>query len=488
MTADLPTILACLGAYAGLVLAVGIWAGRRSARTPEEYFLADRGLGTLVLFMALFGTNCTTFVLVGVPGQAYHDGIGIFGVNAPIVALGIPLTFWIIGSPARRMARRLGALTPAELYAKRFGSRALGWLLFFVLTAYTLPYMVIAVRGTAVTLHTISGEAIAPWMGGLGVLALTVVYTTFGGMRSTAWTNVLQGAIFLSFMVGAFFLIPRSMGGLTAAMESVRDVDPDLLRVEHGRFFEPRVWTSWSLVISLTVIGFPHMFVRLLAARDEGSIRGACRTYPIALAALWIPAVMIGVWGAAAFPGLEGRESDRLFSLMTAEHLPAWMGPLGIVVVLAAVMSTLDAQILTLSSMLVRDVLDTIVPERSWSDVAAGRAFGVAVAAAVFGLAQVWEESLYEMASLAFSGYTTLAPTLLLGVRWRRFTAPGAAASIVAGNAVLFLGEGGYLPVFGFLPVFWALLAATAFGVVGSLVTPAPSDDRTAGAFGEPAR
>ena len=132
-------LLVYLGAYAALVLLVGLLASRRRSETPEDYFLAGRSLGTLVLFMALFGTNCTAFVLVGIPGQAYHDGIGIFGVNAPIVALGIPLTFWVIGGPARAMAQRLGALTPAELYAKRFGRPFVGWLFFAVFTLYTLP-------------------------------------------------------------------------------------------------------------------------------------------------------------------------------------------------------------------------------------------------------------------------------------------------------------------------------------------------------------
>ena len=59
---------------------------------------SGRGLGPLVLFMALFGTNATAFVLVGIPGLAYHAGIGVFGVNAPLAALGIPLTFWAIGA------------------------------------------------------------------------------------------------------------------------------------------------------------------------------------------------------------------------------------------------------------------------------------------------------------------------------------------------------------------------------------------------------
>ncbi|MCG8424250.1 MAG: hypothetical protein MJE77_40675 [Proteobacteria bacterium] len=80
-----------------------------------------------------------------------------------MVALGVPLTFWLIGAPARRMAVRLDAVTPAELYSRRFDSTAVGILLFVVFTAYTLPYMVTAVKGAAVTLSGVTGGQIPQW-------------------------------------------------------------------------------------------------------------------------------------------------------------------------------------------------------------------------------------------------------------------------------------------------------------------------------------
>ena len=116
--------------YLLLVVVAGAWATRTAGKSPEEYFLAGRRLGLVVLFMALFGTNSTAFVFIGVPGKSYHEGIGMFGLNAPIVALCTPLTFYWIGVPARRMALRLGALTPAELFSRRFDSRIVGLLLF----------------------------------------------------------------------------------------------------------------------------------------------------------------------------------------------------------------------------------------------------------------------------------------------------------------------------------------------------------------------
>jgi len=484
-------LAALIGAYVVLVLTVGWLASRHAGRSPDEYYLAGRRLGPVVLFMALFGTNATPFVLVGIPGLAYHDGVGIFGVNAPIVALGIPLTFWAIGSPARRMAQRLGALTPAELYSRRLGSPAVGLALFGAFALYTVPYMVQAVKGAGLSLSVASDGALPEWSASLGVTLVALLYTMAGGMRATAWTNVLQGLLFLLFMVVSFGLMASSLGGLEAATDAVAQTRPELLRVAepsaygagHGRYFSPGMWTSWGLVISLSVIAFPHMFARLMAARSDRALRSIAQAYPLALVCLWLPAVMLGVWGAAAFPGLEGRDSDAIFSLMTTTHLPPWLAAMGQVALLAAVMSTLDAQILTLSSMLVRDVrgagqaatkaratgVTDDLEDVGRSEVLLARLFAVVVALLVFVLTLTWGDSLFDIARFAFSGYVTLVPTLFLGVRWRRFTAAGAIASIIAGNAVLLVLTVWELPSLGVLPALPACLAGFAVAVGVSL-------------------
>lgn len=455
MDASLTQILLATALYFAVVLVLGAIATRRASSSPEEYFLAGRGLGTVVLFMALFGTNCTSFVLVGIPGQAYQHGIAVFGLNAAVVALGIPLTFWAIGSPARRMAKRLGALTPAELYARRFGSRGVGIALFLFFTAYTVPYMVQSVIGAGITVAQATDDAVGVEVAGLAVLVIALVYTSLGGMRATAWTNVFQGLLFLTFMVAAFFFMSRSLGGFESAMEKVEAVDPKLLERGDDWLFAPRAWASWGMVISLTVIGFPHMLSRLIAAKDDQALKRVCRLYPLALVLLWVPAVLIGVWGAGAFPDLPAGESDRIFQRMASDHMPTWIGPLGFLAVLAAVMSTLDAQLLTLSSMLVRDTLPSSARAR---DVLYGRLFAVGLAIAVYLLALLWERnSVFAISRKAFEGYTTLVPTLLLGVRWRRFTALGAVGSLVTGTVVLALGWADVLPTAGFLPVFSTL-------------------------------
>ena len=92
--------------------------------------------------------------------------------------------------------------------------------------------------------------------------------------------------------------------------------------------------------------------------------------------------------------------------------------------------------------------------------------------------------SVFDISRKAFEGYTTLTPALLLGVRWKRFTAAGAIASILAGNAVLGLAWAGHWPRTELLPVFWALVVGSLAAVLVSWLTPS-RPEATARAFGE---
>jgi SSS family solute:Na+ symporter len=110
------------------------------------------------------------------------------------------------------------------------------------------------------------------------------------------------------------------------------------------------------------------------------------------------------------------------------------------------------------------------------AEILGGRLFTLAVAAAVYVLSLTWNESVFDISRKAFEGYITLVPTLILGMRWDRFRAPGAAASILVGNAVLALGWlwPGF-PAVGFLPAFWSFTAAWIAAIAVTLILEPPA-------------
>lgn len=462
--------IAALLAYFLLMLYLGWRAERGRERSAREYYLAGSGLSTIALFFALFGTNCSPFVLLGVPGLSYHEGLAIFSLNAPLIALGVPLCLWWLGKPARRWSVELGALSPAELFARKLGSRALGWLLFAAFTAFTLPYMVTGIAGCGLALEGVLGGVLSREAGAALALGIALAYTLVGGMRATAWTNIVQGALFLAVILLVSLVLLASLGGPQAAFARLLAERPELLHIDRAApRMEWRAFVSYSITITLTVICFPHMLVRLMAARDEHSLRNSTRLYPLALLLLWLPAVLIGVFGALLHPGWQGKASDGVFPWMVAELLGPQWAVLGTLAVLAAAMSTLDAQLLTLGSMLSRDVR------------AAGsggeRLFLVLVGALTYGLYLLFERSgysIFALSSFAFSGYVMLFPTIVLGLCWERMSARGALLSISGGIAVLCAASLGWFPTLGFQPVVPGLAVAFLLAWAGSQGRRAP--------------
>jgi len=469
--------------YLAIVLVIGGAAYRKAGSSSEDYFLGGRSARTIVLFMAMFGTNITPFVLMGIPGLAYREGIGVFGLNAAIVAFGVPLSIYVIGYPAWIAARKIGAVTPAELYAERFGSPSLGLLMFLAFFVYTLPYMVTSVLGVGLAVEIFTRGEVSFEAAAAAILIITLIYTGLGGMKATMWTNVFQGAVFTGFVLVMFFVIASDLGGFAAATSAV---DPSLLVETGNPRFEPGAWGSWGIVIALTVIAFPHMLVRVFAARDTTALKNTCRLYPILIILLWGPVVVMGVWGTTEIPGLEGKAADGIFPLLVQRHGGSIVQGIGLAGILAAVMSSLDAQALTLSSMLSRDVLRRYVPNiGDRREVMLGRIFLLVISIVVYVIVVLRPASIFDIATFSFSGYVMLVPTLLLALRWRRYTAAGAIASIVAGNVVLLWAFSLDQPLAGLLPVAWGLLAAVVAGVGLSLVTRPPPSARTERVLGD---
>ena len=472
--------------YFAAMLAIGWWAERGAEKSTRGYYLAGGGLGATALFFALFGTNCSPFVLMGIPGQSYHDGLAVFSLNAPIIALGIPLTFWLVGVPARAMALRLDALSPAELYAKRLDSRAAGLVLAAAFVVFTLPYMVTGIQGCGIALERQFDGALGARAGAVLTLVVALAYTLQGGMRATAWTNVVQGALFLLVMLAVGAALLSALGGPQAAFERLAAERPDLAVLDSAKpRYAPPAFASYGLAITLTVVCFPHMLARLMAAKSEATLRTSCRLYPLALVLLWTPAVLVGVFGALLLPGLVGRASDGIFPAMVERLFgPEWEVA-GVLAVLAAAMSTLDAQLLTLGSLASREFAGGAT---SGARVGAERRFLVGVGVAVYALYEVVERlqlSIFELAQFSFSGYVMLFPTIVLGLVWRRFTATGAIASIVGGTATLALCQWGGVPLGGWLPVAPAFVVSSLLAVLASLATRPPDAARVRLACGD---
>ncbi len=473
--------LAIIILYLCLVVAIGSLSHRLFRGTGEDYFVASRSIGPFLLLMSLFGTNMTAFAILGASGEAYHEGIGVFGLMASSSALIIPGVFFFVGTRVWALGKRLGLLTQVQYFRQRWGSDALGLALFVVLIALLIPYLLIGVSGGGITLHQITKGEVPEWVGGLLVCLVVMTYVCYGGLRGTAWANAFQTLVFVILGGTALFFILHQHGGLHQAMKTVSESHPHLLI--RGEQIEPLKLLTYTC-IPLSVGMFPHMFMHWLTARRAQTFRVPLKLYPICIAAVWVPSVTLGIIGRIDFPNLKGPAANSILVRVIDLHAPEVLAGLLAAGVFAAVMSSLDSQVLSIGTMFTQDIVRhygfrDYMSERQ--QVLYGRLFVALVLVVTYILSLTTDRSIFKLGVWSFTGFAALFPLVAAALFWRRSTKYGAAAALVT-VACLWTyffqigweSPGHTLGDTGIMPVAVILAASTVAMIIGSLLTRPP--------------
>jgi SSS family solute:Na+ symporter len=465
--------------YFLFILGIGYASYRRTSATIEDYFMADRQFGTLVLLMAVFATNMTAFIMIGMPGQAYHVGIGVFGWGI-IFSCTYPVFFYFLGYRGWLLGKKYGYMTPGELFSDRYESDGVNIIMFILLIYYTVPYLVLGVIGGALAFSSMTQGAIPYWLGALIITCIVFAYTFMGGMRGTAWTNAVQGFVFIVAAWAAVILIAQSLGGFGAVTQRVLAAKPELMKRAGFPVFSFKNWFSFMLVIQCGV-AFPHLWIRLLTGKSHVTMQRMNLLYPLVGVLFWLPCIIVGVWGAAMVPGLRGKASDAIFPLMVAKFTNPMVAGLILAGIFAAVMSSLDAMILTISTMFIRDILFKYRPKSvKGKEIIAGKLFIALISIITYMLALMRPGSIVGIAAYAFSGYVLFIPIMIAGLFWKSSTRHGVMAALLSGTTALFLFQFKIIPPslsFGFMPIVPCLVLTTSVLVAVSLVTAPPSTE-----------
>ena len=420
--------LAVIFIYLVMVLGLGALSHKLFRNTGEDYFVASRTINWFILLMTLFGTNMTAFSILGASGEAYHRGIGVFALMASSSAIVVPCVFLFIGTRLWRLGKRFGYVTQVQYFRDRWESDGLGLLLFVVFVLLLIPYLLIGVMGGGGTLATLTDGKIPQWVGGLLICAVVLCYVTYGGMRGTAWVNTFQTIVFMTLGGITFFVITNRMGGFSNAISKV---NTDLLmQSEHIKPLELLTY----LCIPLCVGMFPHIFSHFLTAKDVGTFRYAVILYPLCIAVVWIPSVLLGILGNVDVPGLQGAQANNVLIQMIHIHAPGVLAGFLGAGVFAAIMSSLDSQSLAIGSMFTHDIVGHYRREafserqRVW----VGRLFVSGVLCVTYLISLIATPSIFRLAVWSFTGFAGLFPIVVAALFWQRSTKQGVFASIIS--------------------------------------------------------
>ena len=258
-----------------------------------------------------------------------------------------------------------------------------------------------------------------------------MTYVCYGGLRGTAWANAFQTLVFMILGALAFYVIVDSLGGLSGALDRLAENHPELLI--RGEAIAPIKLLTYTC-IPLSVGMFPHMFMHWLTARGARAFRYPLMVYPLCIAVVWIPSVLLGILGRLDFPGLKGAAANSLLVKMIHLHAPELLAGLLAAGVFAAVMSSLDSQVLSIGTMFTQDIVRHYGLRERMSEraqVVYGRVFVAAVLLTTYLISLVSARSIFKLGIWSFTGFAALFPVVVAALFWRRSTKYGALASIL---------------------------------------------------------
>ncbi len=452
--------IAVLAGYFLSVLVIGFIVRTRWKSTPETYFLADRKLGTLVLLGTMVATNFSAFTVFGTSGAGYRDGYAFF----PIMGFGtgfMALTFWLIGRKIRRVGRQHGLVTPPELVNVLYQSPLLSFLMALVMIVFTIPYLALQPMAAGYALEALLG--LPYFYGCLLVTGIILLYTLRGGLRAVAWTDLFQGLVMFVLLAAALVIVARHHGGFVAANHAVFSAHPQLFsRPGALGKYSPDIWFSFMVLWFFCDPMFPQLFQRFFAAKNDRSIARIMLFYPVVCTVVFFMPIAVGVLGHLSFPDLVGKQADRILPLVLTSIAGDPMAALVMAAGLAALMSTMDSQLLTLSSIFTRDIVPLLGKPKNETSMA-GRIFVILLSMAGLALAYRPPATILQIATQTFTGLAVLFPAVIFGLYFKRVFALAAILSIVAGETALACFYFKWVSCSFFLPVIWVM--AVTFSV-----------------------
>ncbi|WP_313377529.1 sodium/pantothenate symporter [Pantoea sp. CTOTU50773] len=469
-------IILPLLAYLVLIAGLSVFAMRkqRQGNFLTEYFLGSRSMGGFVLAMTITSTYISASSFIGGPGAAYKYGLG-WVLLAMIQVPAVWLSLGVLGKKFAILARRYNAVTLNDMLYGRYGSTLLIWLSSISLLVAFVGAMTVQFIGGARLLETAAG---IPYDTGLLIFGGTIaLYTAFGGFRASVLNDAMQGLVML---VGTFlllFAIIHQAGGLETAVTKLRTIDPQLVSPEGvGNVINPTFLSSFAVLVCFGVIGLPHTAVRCISYKDSKAMHRGIILGTIVVVILMLGMHLAGALGRAILPDLT--VPDRVIPTLMITVLPPMAAGVFLAAPMAAIMSTINAQLLQSSATLIKDLYLRIAPQHSENESRLRMLSGtITFVLGILLLLAAWNppDMIIWLNLLAFGGLEAvfLWP-LVLGLYWERANSTGAISGMVVGAACYTLLASLKIELWGFHPIVSSLTLSLLAFVVGNLFGSTP--------------
>jgi len=344
--------------YVGIMLWIG-YTVSRSTYSLTDFFLANRSLKAWVTAVSSTASSESAWAVIGTVGLAYKDGLSALWFF-PGCLLGYALNWFFVAERLRKHSREKKTLTIPDYLETHFtdNTHLIRIISVIIIFACMMAYIAAQFLAIGKTFDAIFGipHLVSIPIGG----TIIIIYTMMGGFRAVAWTDFIQGLIMVVGLVVLSLAAVIELGGFSVIAQKVNETAPTALTWMGSKTIPMFLGSMLGLLgIGLGYPGQPHVITRYMAAKDSKTIKqGMWIAFGWGIL-MYSSAILLGICGQVLFPGLA--DAEHLFPTAAENLLPSFLTAIVLTGVLAAIMSTVSAQIIVAASAMAHDIYTKVI-------------------------------------------------------------------------------------------------------------------------------
>jgi SSS family solute:Na+ symporter len=415
---------------------VGIFAGRKVKMNLENWTVAGRNFGLVIIWLLMAGEIYTTFTFLGASGWTYSKGAPAYYILV-YGALAYTLSFFIL--PALwKVGKRHGLHTQPDYFIKRYNSRPLGVIVALIGVFSIIPYLQLQLAGLGFIVEVASNGAIASNMAILIGFVLTCAFVYTSGLRGAAWVAIIKDVMMILAVGVVGIGVPLIYFGSFGKMfEAIVAKAPQHLIFPGSSPNMDVVWVmSTALLTGLGFYMWPHVFGSAFSAKSDKIIKRNAVIMPF----YQIPILLVFMVGFTAFlilPGLAN--GDLAFLELVKKTYPSWF--LGFVGAAGAVTAMVPSAILVLfaSTLIAKNVYQAGLNPKAKEETVLrlSRLMVLVIMAFALVFAFLFPNELVPLLILGYDGVCQFFPGVVLGLFWKRVSKAGVFIGLLVGIAVV---------------------------------------------------
>lgn len=436
--------------YMAATLLIAWWYSR-GERTHRDFVLGGGRFSGTALALSERATGESAWLLLGLTGHAYADGLSTVWVALGCV-IGILFIWMVMAGRLRQETEESGAMTVSSLLARRFpgSEKPIALLSAVILIFFFLLYIAAQFSGSGKVLQETFG--LDPLWGILLASVVVTIYCGMGGFVAVVVTDVFQALLMIftlvAFPVIALFIAASRDLSIAAALHAA---GPDYLSLTRGLTGSSAVILVLSgLSWALGYTGQPQLLTRMMAIRSKGEVRRAVWVASVWTLLAYAGAILIGLFGVAFVKGgLLGAggtaiasDAEKILPGMVVALVNPILAGVLLSGVISAMMSTASSEVTVSSASFTEDVFANLRKRATTPKgmLHLNQAVTLAVGAVAIVLALTMRETVYSLVSYAWSGIgSSFGPALMLLLFWKRLSRAGVYASLVTGTVATVL-------------------------------------------------